>query len=88
MKTFTITLNENQLEALNYILHRAHHIPLSNSTKPDVILPLSRELVEIVNSAEKNKENEIMEFSEVAEDMHAGAMGLEDLEWSGCRIVK
>ncbi len=53
----TIILTEKQLEVLNYILHRAHHIPLPNSTAPDTILPVSRELVEIVNNAAKQDDN-------------------------------
>jgi len=54
---FNLILNQKQMDALGYILRRAHHIPLPNSTAPDTILPLSREILDIYLNAPQVREN-------------------------------
>ena len=57
MKKYLLTLNENQMNALGYILRNAHHVPLTNTTGPDTILPRSREILDAMEDAPVFTEN-------------------------------
>lgn len=54
MKSFILTLTEDQANALGYILRNAHHAPIPN----DTILPISREILEKLNDAPENKRDD------------------------------